>query len=281
MRRSTGTALLRAMRPPHWLKNGFVLAPLIFSRAFHDTGAVAATAWVVLVFCLLASACYLWNDYRDAARDREHAGKRKRPMASGGLGPGTALSSAAGLAAVAALLLLKAPEAAPYAALYAAINIGYSAGLKHVPWLDLLLLTSGYLLRVFAGAAAIHVAPSAWMLSATFALALFLAALKRYAELSLYGTRARAVLAKYRPESLRIAAYAAGAWALVCYVTFSAWVRPALLFTAPLAAAGVLRYGWLVIHRRGSDSPFELIGRDAWLVFLSAAWLFGTMLALW
>ena len=278
---SSLTSLPRAMRPLHWLKNGFVLAPLLFSRSFHDAAAVAAAAWTLLAFCLLASACYLWNDYWDVAADRRHNDKRLRPLASGALGSRFALSFAALLAVLGALALLPVPEALPYAAAYIAVNLLYSTGLKHFPWLDLLLLTAGYLLRVLAGAAAIQVHPTAWMLSATFALALYMASLKRYAELSLHGASARAALTKYRPESLRTTAYLAGAAALGCYVTFTAWVRPVLLLTVPAVVAGVFRYGWLVLHRQGGDSPFLLIGRDPWLILLTASWLLGTILAFW
>lgn len=278
---SSLASLPQAMRPMHWLKNGFVLASLLYSRAFHDPGAVVAASWTFAAFCLLASACYLWNDYWDVAADRKHGGKRLRPLASGAMASRLVLPFAGALTVAAAVALLRAPGAIPYAAAYIFVNLLYSAGLKHFPWVDLLLLTSGYVLRVLAGAAAIHVQPTAWMLSATFALALYLASLKRYAELSLYGDSARAALAKYRPQSLRMTAYLAGALALGCYVAFTAWVRPVLLLTLPAVTAGLLRYGWLVLHRKGGDSPFLLIGRDPWLILVTASWLAGTMVALW
>ncbi len=274
-------SLPQAMRPLHWLKNGFVLAPLLYSRAFHDAGAVTSAAWTFTAFCLLASACYLWNDCCDVAADRKHSGKKLRPLASGAMAPNLVLPFAGGLTALALLVLLRAPEAIPYAAAYVGVNLLYSAGLKHFSWLDLLLLTAGYVLRVAAGAAAIHVQPTGWMLSATFALALYLASLKRYAELNLFGGDARAALARYRFRSLRWSAYLAGAGALACYVTFTTFVRPALLLTIPVVVVGMLRYGWLVLHRQGGDSPFLLIGRDPWLILMTASWLAGTIVALW
>ncbi|MCL4782043.1 MAG: glycosyltransferase [Bryobacterales bacterium] len=279
--KSSVASLPRAMRPMHWLKNGFVLAPLLYSRAFHEPAAVANAVWTFTAFCLLASASYLWNDYWDVAADRKHAAKQLRPLASGALAARLVLPFAGALLALSALVLLRVPEAIPYAAAYVGVNFLYSAGLKHFSWLDLLLLTAGYVLRVAAGAAAIHVQPTAWMLSATFALALYLASLKRYAELNLFGGDARAALARYRLRSLRWSAYLAGAAALACYVTFTTWVRPALLLTIPVVVAGMLRYGWLVLHRQGSDSPILLIGRDPWLILITASWLAGTIVALW
>lgn len=279
---SSLASLPRAMRPLHWLKNGFVLAPLLYSRAFHDPGAVLPVTWTFIAFCLLASACYLWNDDGDVAADRKHAGKRLRPLASGAMASRHAVLFAGALTVLAgAALLLRAPEALPYAAAYVLVNLLYSAGLKHFPWVDLLLLTAGYVLRVLAGAAAIPVSPTGWMLSATFALALYLATLKRYAELNLFGGNARAALASYRPPSLRVTAVLAGALAFGCYATFTTWVRPSLLLTLPAVAIGLLRYGWLVLHRQGGDSPFLLIGRDPWLILMTAGWLAGTVIALW
>ena len=145
--------LLHLMRIPHWLKNGLVLAPLLFSRSFHDVALVHAAAIATLAFCLLASAIYVWNDLRDADADRRHQQKQRRPLAAGAVSRPTATALAVALALLSLLLLLLVPQALPYAAGYAAINILYSAWLKHWPWMDL-LLTAGYVLRVFAGAGA-------------------------------------------------------------------------------------------------------------------------------
>jgi 4-hydroxybenzoate polyprenyltransferase len=273
--------LLHLMRIPHWLKNGLVLAPLLFSRSFHDDALVQAAALATLSFCLLASAIYVWNDLRDAEADRRHQQKQRRPLAAGTVSRQTAVGLAAVLAVLSLLLLLLVPQALPFAAGYAAINVLYSAWLKHWPWMDLLLLTAGYVIRVFAGAAVIDVEPTPWMLSATFFLALYLATLKRFAERNLYGMEARASLKGYTQASLRAVALGAGAAAIGCYALFTLLVRPQLLFTLPPAVAGVLRYGWLVLHRNGGDSPFRLVWEDRWLVATLCLWLLGIVAGLW
>lgn len=273
--------LVQLMRIPHWLKNGLVLAPLLFSRSFHDAALVQAAALATIAFCLLASAIYVWNDLRDAEADRRHVEKRRRPLAAGTVSRRAATGLATALALLSLLLLLLVPAGLPLAAGYAAINFLYSAWLKHRPWIDLLLLTAGYVVRVFAGAAVIGVEPTPWMLSATFFLALYLATLKRFAERNLYGVDARVSLKGYSSASLRGTAIAAGAAAIGCYALFTLLVRPQLLLSVPPAVAGVLRYGWLVLHRDGGDSPFRLLLEDRWLIAALCLWVPGIVGGLW
>jgi 4-hydroxybenzoate polyprenyltransferase len=273
--------LLHLMRIPHWLKNGLVLAPLLFSRSFHDAALVHAAAIATLAFCLLASAIYVWNDLRDAEADRRHQQKQRRPLAARTVSRQTAFGLAVALALLSTLVLLRVPQAIPFAAGYAAINVLYSMWLKHWPWMDLLLLTAGYVIRVFAGAAVIDVEPTPWMLSATFFLALYLATLKRFAERNLYGAEARVSLKGYAESSLRAVALCAGAAAISCYALFTLLVRPQLLFTMLPATAGVWRYGWLVLHRNGGDSPFRLLWEDRWLIAALCLWLLGIIAGLW
>jgi decaprenyl-phosphate phosphoribosyltransferase len=273
--------LLSALRPLHWLKNCFVLAPLLFSRAFHDHAALTSALWAFLAFCLAASAAYLWNDLHDQQVDRLHPSRRRRPLASGSLSPRVALLCILFLVGFVIALTSQLPAIAPHLVTYAVINVGYSLGLKRIPWLDIALLTAGFLLRVYAGAAAIDVDLSVWMATATFALALYLAAWKRHAELLNHGASTRPALAFYQASQLRMVALLAGAIGLACYILFVVFVRPLLWGTLIPVAVGMLRYGWLAAHYAEGASPFTTIARDPWLLSVTLLWAVGTLAALW
>jgi 4-hydroxybenzoate polyprenyltransferase len=274
-------AVLRLLRPAHWLKNGFVLAALIFSRSFHDGARVRAAVWAAVVFSLAASAVYIFNDLWDTSADRRHPAKRHRPLAAGEVSVRRAVAALAALCVLLAGAVLLEPAIAGQVAAYLALGAAYTLLLKHVPWLDLLALAAGFFLRVDAGAAAIGVRLSAWMLTATLALAFFLAALKRYSELASHGGGARPALAGYRALDLRRAAWASGAAALGCYALFVVMARHALAPTLAPVAFGMARYYWLAVAREGGDSPLGLIARDPWLLLAGAVWAAASIIGLW
>src|SRR3990167_996954 len=162
---SPALGLIKTIRPHQWVKNVFVAAPLVFSRHLTDPAYVARTAIAVLAFCLLSGAVYAFNDVRDVEQDRAHPKKRHRPIAAGILSERAALMSAAALATVAlgACLVIAWPLAA-FAAGYLVQNVAYSLRLKHIAFVDVAVIASGFLLRVLAGAAAIAVPASGWLL---------------------------------------------------------------------------------------------------------------------
>ena len=155
------TALFKTLRPHQWVKNVFVAAALVFSRHLTDPQYALRTGLAFLAFCMLSGAVYAFNDVRDVAADRQHPTKRNRPIAAGRISERAALISAAVLA-VAALAGCFALgwKVAAFAAAYLAQNVAYSVKLKHVAFVDVALIASGFLLRVLAGAAAIDVPPS-------------------------------------------------------------------------------------------------------------------------
>jgi 4-hydroxybenzoate polyprenyltransferase len=273
-------AVIRLLRPSHWVKNLFVLAALVFSRSYHDPARVGAALWAAVVFSLAASAVYVFNDLRDAAGDRRHVSKRLRPIASGEVSESAARRILLVLLAATALALVPLPAIARHVAAYVLLNIAYSLWLKRVPWLDLLTLTAGFSLRVDAGAAAVDVPLSSWMLSASLALAFFMATLKRYSELASHGDDARPVLSVYSAKHLRWAAWAGGAAAIGSYTLFVLFVRPFLVPTLAPVILGTVRYYWLVVHREGGDSPLTLILRDPWLMVTIVVWALSCLMGL-
>jgi decaprenyl-phosphate phosphoribosyltransferase len=278
-------ALLVTLRPQQWVKNLFVAAPLVFSRHLLDPAYVVRAAVAVLAFCALSGAVYAFNDVRDAEADRAHPTKRRRPIASGALPERTALRWAAALAAAAlAACLALGWQLAALAAAYLAQNVLYSVKLKRVAFVDIALIASGFLLRVLAGAAAIDVPVSAWILICTPLLALFLACGKRahelaWAERSGGAGATRAALAGYHPGALRIAMLALAVVTCATYVAYTlddrtvrAFGTDRLVYSSPLVLLGIVRFLMLALWRPTEDSPTEAMLRDPWfLADLAAA----------
>ena len=180
-------AMLRLMRPRQWLKNGFVLAPLFFSKQLFDVEMIGRSLLAFAAFSLIASFLYILNDWRDVDADRSHPRKRGRPLAAGEVTSSEAAMVAAASFVGGGLIVLAlwpAPGLLATLAVYVAVTLGYTAGLKHVALLELFLLASGYVLRVVGGALAIDVPPSPWILVASGLLALLITAGKRRADIA-------------------------------------------------------------------------------------------------
>lgn len=266
-------SLVRALRPHQWAKNLFVAAPLLFGKALYERGPLLRVALAAGLFCLLSGAVYLVNDLLDLEADRAHPQKRLRPLASGALGVATARAAAALLivGALGALWPLS-PAVAACAGAYLVLNLAYSLLLKQVPFVDVLCIAAGFLLRVLAGANAAGVPPSAWLLVCTGLLAAFLGYGKRAHEIGAAGDRAlvqRAVLGRYPAGLLRGALYALGAATVGAYVAYTRaphtlrfFHTGQLIFTAPFVAFGVGRFLWIVARRPDAESPTAEMLRD-------------------
>jgi len=282
---NTVRALLRTTRPRQWVKNVFVAAPLVFSRHLGDPAYALRAALAVLAFCALSGAVYAFNDVRDVEADRAHATKRLRPVAAGELSERAALIGAAILAvgALAGCLALHWQLAA-LAALYLAQNLAYSLGLKQIAFIDVGLIASGFLLRVLAGAAAIAVPASRWLLLCTALLALFFGLGKRGHELT-WATRTqratttRAALAGYRIEVVRVLMIVLAALTSAAFIAYTLaphtidfFGTTRLIYVAPFVILGMARFLMLALWRAGPESPTDAMLRDPWfLVVLASA----------
>ncbi len=265
-------AAIQALRPKQWVKNAFVFAPLLFGKAFLHLDQVLLACLAFALFSAMASAVYLLNDLIDAPRDRQHPTKKDRPIASGRLPVGVAAGMACLLAGGAlALAFWRLPAFAPFLAVYAVINIGYSLGLKHVVIIDIFAIAIGFVLRVFGGAAAIDVEPSRWLLICTIFVSLFLAACKRRGELTLVGdsTATRAVLRSYSIPFVDQITNLFATGTILSYalytldpVTIHKLGTHDLIFTLPFVIYGVLRYMHMVQHRGVGGSPTEVVLKD-------------------
>jgi 4-hydroxybenzoate polyprenyltransferase len=291
----------RLIRPAHWLKNAFVLVGLLFGHAWHDPGLASASFVAFVAFCAVASAVYVLNDWFDRELDRQHPGRRDRPIASGRVGGAGAAAIGLALTAV-ALVLTRTPALAALPGgdagdrlalllvLYGAMNLGYTLGLNRVPVLDCVMISSGFMLRLLAGTWAIGIAPSRWLIVCGLSITLFLAFAKRRAELAALGERAgraRPVLARY---SLPLLDQFLSITATAVLVTYSVYtVSPDtvrihgtddLLWTLPVVAYGVFRYLYLVFQRGAGGDPGHDLLADAHLVGTGLVWLAIVMWAL-
>ena len=266
--RSGAVSLLVSCRPRQWIKNLLVLVPLISSVSFRSADAIWHSTLAAAAFTIMASAVYLFNDIADRGYDRAHPQKQRRPVASGELPLRVAAAAAVALAAAALVMagVLGWPVLL-ILALYGLINIGYSAGLRREPVLDVLLVSSGFVLRPVAGAFAIPVRVSAWLFVVSLLLSLTLALLKRRSELvSLEGAALnhRPALGGYSVNFLdQLIAIVTGA-GIISYslYTFQSEHSEALVITLPMFLYGVFRYLYLVYERGAGASPEEVFLRD-------------------
>ncbi len=275
-------AFVRLARPKHWVKNAFVAAPLFFTPSAMSGAAAGTVALAILAFCLTASAIYALNDWADREADGLHPEKRHRPVASGAVPPAAALIFAGLLAVAAAAIAIRLPtEFGIILAVYAGMNLAYSLGLKNVSLLDVLVIAMGFVLRVEAGAAAIAVVPTVWILVCTGLLALFLALAKRRDDLtSDLDAAHRKSLAGYNLPFIDTAiAVVLGALLVgyLMYTTDDAVLRKfgteRLYMTAPFVVAGILRYLQIALVEKRSGSPTEIALSDRFLIVCVLGWL--------
>ena len=269
-------ALLVALRPHQWTKNLLVLAGLVFSGNLGDVSRWPAAAAVFTAYCLLSSGAYLVNDVGDAEADRQHPTKRLRPIARGDVSPRVALAMAAMLmAAGIALTASLGGESLLFGLAFAAGQIFYSRALKRIVVVDVIAIAALFVLRAAAGATAVGVHISVWLLVCTAFLALFLAFGKRRAELlSLDGAPGRRVLRRYSPRALGVLVPAAAAGACAAYAAYAATAGDpkTMLATVPLALFGVGRYLYLMARRDLGEEPDRVLLADPPILLAVVLW---------
>jgi 4-hydroxybenzoate polyprenyltransferase len=267
-------ALFRGLRPHQWVKNAFVVAPLIFGQRLADPESLGRAALAALMFSLLSGSVYLLNDIADVEKDRAHPLKRHRPIASGELPIDVARIASAVLAVVAlsvgAWLSL---GFAAVAACYFVVNIAYSRGLKKFALLDIAIIALGFLFRIVAGGFAIDVPISVWLGLCTFLLALYLGMGKRLHEVLTAGEEAerqRTALRHYGARPLAVSMVVVAACTIAAYSAYclephtqAAFHTTRLHYTIPFCLAGIARFFWLTTRRDRLVSPTEQIVRDA------------------
>jgi 4-hydroxybenzoate polyprenyltransferase len=277
-RRSPARAALVALRPRQWAKNLLLFAGILFAARLGDpvrwVEAIAAFA----AYCAASSGAYLVNDVQDAEDDRRHPVKRRRPVAAHELGRGQALWLA-GLLALAAVALTAALGLPSLALLLAfgALQGSYTLRLKHVVLVDVAVIAGLFVIRAAAGAVAVDVRISPWLLVCTGLLALFLALGKRRAELVLVersAHRGRPVLDGYSLPLVDQLLTAVAAATIAAYAVYTVSARDtwALAATIPFVVFGLFRY-LLLLHRRSAgEEPENVLLGDVPILVTVAAW---------
>ncbi|HMV62533.1 MAG TPA: decaprenyl-phosphate phosphoribosyltransferase [Zoogloea sp.] len=274
--------LLALMRPRQWVKNGFVMAPLVFSGAFGDPLAARHAILAALLFCVASSATYIVNDMHDIERDRRHPKKsRTRPLASGIVTVPMALGLLVLLYGVLVVGWFAMPAVLVVILAYLGLNVAYTFVLKHQPVVDIFTIAIGFVLRVYAGAMALAVPVSSWMFVTTLCLALYLASVKRRQELVGSGSEGRKVLEKYSVGLVDRYAEMSATGALVFYSMFVMAARPQLVITVPLVLFGLFRYWFVVEQLDGGESPTDALLEDWQLLATLALWVGACMWVLW
>ena len=278
-RRSPLRAALVAMRPRQWSKNLLVFAGLVFAAKLGDPLRWLEACVCFVAYCAISSASYLANDLRDRDDDRLHPVKRSRPIARGELSSRSALAIASVLAVAAPLLVAPLGLASVLLVFaFAALQAGYTLRLKHVVLLDVLTISALFVVRAAAGAEAVDVRISPWLLLCTALLALFLALAKRRGELVLVGagrTPGRPVLDGYSLELVDQLTGIVASGTVIAYAiyTVTAGHSRALLATVPFVVFGVFRY-LLLMHRYDiGEEPEQVLLKDVPILVAVAGWI--------
>jgi decaprenyl-phosphate phosphoribosyltransferase len=281
-------ALLALARPEQWIKNGFVLLPLIFGQAVGDAVALRGALLATLAFCLLSSAVYAGNDVVDAERDRAHPIKRNRPVARGAVTPSHALVFAALLIAIAFVIGGSSggwPLLATLAG-YVVLQIAYTLALKHVAYLGAFAVALGFVLRIIAGGIGASVPLTPWIVALGFLLALLLALGKRHGDL--VNARAQGAGLRYDRVMLERILIAIGAATFTAYLLYT--LSPAVLarhghhplvFSTPWVALGLGRYLLVALRDGAGSDPSALAVSDPVLLFSVSGWLLTLALILY
>ncbi|MCB9233535.1 MAG: decaprenyl-phosphate phosphoribosyltransferase [Bacteroidia bacterium] len=283
---------LKLLRIHQYVKNGFILLPMFFALRITETELLWKTLLVAAGFSLVASSIYILNDLFDVKEDRAHPTKKSRPIASGAISPRNA-SLLMGLIAAAGLAIIFAISQASFylTLLYLANNLLYSLKLKHIPILDVCMISLGFVLRLFVGAKVATDLPlSMWIILMTYLLALFLGMAKRRDDVLLAneGAKVRKNIDGYNLEFINGAMMIMASVTIVSYISYT--ISPGitekfgsnnLYLTVFFVILGILRYMQLTFVEQKSGSPTKILLKDLFLQLTLAGWVIAFILLLY
>lgn len=276
---------LKLLRPQQWVKNIFVLAPLFFSGGIGDSALLQKSLAAFVAFCILSSAVYCINDVVDREADRRHERKRCRPVASGKIKPSLALIIAAVLTtiSIAGAYVLVGDNLIYVLLGYFIINLLYSIWIKRVAILDVIIVSSGFVLRLFAGSVATDVVLSNWIVVTTFLLALFLAFAKRRDDVVILqrtGVKMRESVLEYNLRFIDVTLSVLASAIIICYLMYTIdeevgrqYHSTYLYLTSVFVIAGILRYLKRTITDGNSGSPTEAVFTDSFIQICVVGWI--------
>lgn len=285
-------SLFKLARPVQWIKNGVVLAALIFGGELSNPDKSKTAILAVLIFCLLSSAVYALNDLIDREKDKQHPTKKERPIASGKVSPAAAIGLVfLFLATGLAFAWLLSPEFMIVTLVFFGLNVLYSLWLKNMVLVDVMSIALSFVIRAYAGAVAINVPASKWLLINTLFLALFLGFGKRRHELVMLEGEAsshRTILDKYSPYLLDQLIGVVTASVVVMYMLYSFSTEVSiklgtenLFLTIPFVVYGVFRYLYLIHKEEKGGSPTRVMISDSPLLVNIILWLITVLIVLY
>jgi 4-hydroxybenzoate polyprenyltransferase len=275
--------IIRLLRPHQYIKNVFIFAPLLFAFSFNDVTLIFQSIVAFVLFSLMASSIYIFNDYMDIEEDKKHPQKRLRPLASGAISKAKALQLMILIStlSLAASLLINV-NLFIVLAIYFVLNIFYSLKLKHISIIDIFIIASGFVLRLFAGSAAVSIGLSMWIIIMTFLLALFLALAKRRDDvlLSIEGKETRKNIDGYNLEFVNAGMVLMAGVIIVSYIFYT--VSDAVIarlhtehlyLSAFFVILGIMRYMQVTFVEEQSGSPTKVVLNDRFLQLTIVFWL--------
>lgn len=279
-----GYYLTKALRPHQWVKNLLVFAGVLFAKHLLDVDRVLMAVSAFCIFCLVSGSVYIVNDLLDLEQDRIHPDKCQRPLASGALKVWVALGC---VGLILPFSLWEACRLSPafgwITGLYFLQNLLYSIYLKRMVILDVMVIGLGFVMRAVAGAVAVGVEVSSWLILCTFLLALFLGFSKRRQEivkLKGAGEEHRSVLAEYSPQFLDTMIGIVTASTLMSYALYTTSEQTVqkfgtthLVLTTPFVIYGIFRYLYLMHRRDQGDNPTRVLLTDSALLVNILLWL--------
>lgn len=272
------------MRPHQYIKNIFIFLPLFFALKITDWQLLFNSLIAFVAFSLSASAVYILNDYHDIEEDRSHPKKRSRPLASGAIEKSQAvwimiLLFFGGFGSMGYLSL----EASMVLLLYVGMNIAYSLYLKHIAILDVVVISIGFVLRLFIGSAVTDTPLSMWIVIMTFLLALFMALAKRRDDMLIYldtGKKMRRVMDGYNLQFLDIAMSIMASVVIVAYIIYTSTPEVIqrvnshyLYLTALFVILGIMRYLQVTFVLKDSGSPTKIVLKDRFMQLTIFGWI--------
>lgn len=284
--RSRAVPYVRLMRLKHWIKNGLVFLPAIFSGELFGFPTLINACLAFLCFGLISSAVYINNDIRDREADRLHPTKCNRPLANGSASPKAAAVIAITCAALACVITLVLADLSALVLLlcYAILNLAYSLGIKDKPVADIAILAAGFVLRVLFGGAFCGIPVSLWLFLTVTAFAAYFAFGKRLGELKVHGTDSRKSLESYTPGFLSQGSNTFLTLGLVFYSLWSyervSTMTPFVGADSLLVIAGVplvmlicMRYSYILCRPASDGDPVSVLFADRWLIALFVVWM--------
>jgi decaprenyl-phosphate phosphoribosyltransferase len=274
---------LRLLRAHDWVKNLVILLPLFFALRIADLALLAKGFVAVVVFCLVSSAVYIFNDLRDMEMDRIHPQKKSRPLASGAVARGSAIAlMAALLAAGLAVSAIFSPTMLPFVALYFLLNVAYSLRLKQIPIIDIVIIASGYVIRILVGGVVTDTPISRWIIIMTFLLAMFIGLAKRRDDVVICietGVEVRKTVENYNLKFIDSALAIMASVTIVAYVLYTVsadivakFHTDKLYLTTVFVVVGILRYLQMIFVEKKGAFPVEILFTDRFMQICLCGW---------